>query len=196
MLRWFRETAPIRRKLSVAFSPPEHSGRRFRSAPGFSPPRASSPSARPPTLGGGALLLSAVLGVVMRKAIADPYVTTVVRMEASPRAISTPRSSSPRYTDCVGRMTKAMFVFRKTAQDNIEAAKTLAATTRAAEEERKRTEAAAIAQQAALVVGSIGTGLTGWPPASSPSASPKPCPPPMKNCAATSTRHSINCRKP
>ena len=100
------------------------------------------------------------------------------------------------YVDCVGRLTKAMFTFRKTAQDNIEGAKTLAATTIAAEAERKRTEAAAIAQQAALVVNSIGTGLERSPPANSPSAWPKPCPRPTKNCGTISTPPSTNCRKP
>ncbi len=158
MLRWFRETAPIRRKLSVAFSLQAIlvaicGGSELLVTSG----RLSASTGA--ELCGAALLLSVGLGVVLRKNIADPYVTTVVRMEGLAAGDLDAPIQFTSYTDCVGRMTKAMFTFRKTAQENIEAAQTLAATTIAAEQERKRTEAAAIAQQAALVVNSIGTGL-------------------------------------
>jgi methyl-accepting chemotaxis protein len=158
MLRWFRETAPIRRKLSIAFSLQAIlvalcGGAAFLAGSG----RLAAGTAA--ELCGGALLVSIGLSFVLRKAIADPYVGTVVRMEGLAAGdLDTPIQFTS-YVDCVGRMTKAMFTFRKTALDNIEAGKTLAAATLAAEAERKRAEEAAIAQQAALVVGSIGTGL-------------------------------------
>jgi methyl-accepting chemotaxis protein len=158
MLRWFRETAPIRRKLSVAFSLQAIlvaicGGCELLVTSG----RLSASTAA--DICGAALLVSIGLGVILRKNIADPYVTTVVRMEGLAAGDLDSPIQFTSYVDCVGRLTKAMFTFRKTAQDNIEGAKTLAATTIAAEQERKRTEAAAIAQQAALVVNSIGTGL-------------------------------------
>ena len=158
MLRWFRETAPIRRKLPLRFSLQAILVAPF-AEPLLLATSGTLPASTAAELCGGALLLSICLGVVLRKAIADPYVATVVRMEGLAAGNLDAPIQFTNYVDCVGRLTKAMFTFRKTAQDNIEAAKTLAATTIAAEVERKRTEEAAIAQQAALVVNSIGTGL-------------------------------------
>jgi methyl-accepting chemotaxis protein len=158
MLRWFRETAPIRRKLTIAFG----SQSILVALCGGSTLLVSSGTLPPVTAAeicGGALLASVALGVTMRKTIADPYIATVVRMEALAGGNLDSPIQFTTYKDCVGRMTKAMSTFRKTALDKIEADKAAIAAAQTAEAERKRTEESAIAEQAAILSGSIGTGL-------------------------------------
>jgi methyl-accepting chemotaxis protein len=158
MLRWFRETAPIRRKLTISFGSQTVlvalcSGATLFVSSGMLAPATAA------EICGGALLVSAVLGLTMRKTIADPYVATVIRMEGLAAGNLDSPIQFTSYKDCVGRMTKAMFTFRKTALDKIEADKAAIAAAQAAEEERKRTKEAAIAEQAAILVGSVGAGL-------------------------------------
>lgn len=67
-------------------------------------------------------VIAAVTGSWMREAICDPYVSTVVRMERLAAGdLDTPIEFT-HYTDCVGRMTKAMFTFRETAENNLKQA--------------------------------------------------------------------------
>jgi methyl-accepting chemotaxis protein len=110
-------------------------------------------------IGAAAILISVTLSLICRKAVCDPYVTTVVRMEALAAGNLDSPIQFTSYLDCVGRMTKAMQTFRKTAIDKIEADQAAVAFAKHAEEERKSAEEAAIAEQASLVVGSIGAGL-------------------------------------
>nr|WP_168070590.1 methyl-accepting chemotaxis protein [Sphingomonas kaistensis] len=67
-------------------------------------------------VGAGAAVAAAFLGAWYREAIAHPYVSTVVRMEALAKGDLDSPIEFTTYTDCVGRMTKAMFVFRDTAK--------------------------------------------------------------------------------
>jgi methyl-accepting chemotaxis protein len=71
------------------------------------------------TLGGIATLIAAGMGAWFRIAIAGPYVATVVRMEALATGDLTSPIEFTDYRDCVGRMTKAMFAFRDSAQAQI-----------------------------------------------------------------------------
>ncbi|MEG3176305.1 methyl-accepting chemotaxis protein [Sphingomonas sp. RB3P16] len=64
---------------------------------------------------GGGLLLAHLF----REAIAGPYVTTVVRMEALAAGDLDSPIEFTAFEDCVGRMTKAMFAFRATAQQQL-----------------------------------------------------------------------------
>ena len=158
MLAWYRENAPIRKKLSIAF------GLESALTAGgvLCEFLAASKTIAPSTaleIGVAAVFVSVALGVTLRKTIADPYVNTVVRMEALAAGNLDAPIHFTNYTDCVGRMTKAMATFRKTALDKIEATEQAAIAATQAEEERQRTEQDTIAQQAALVVGSIGSGL-------------------------------------
>jgi methyl-accepting chemotaxis protein len=107
----------------------------------------------------GALLASVALGVVLRNAIAGPYVATVERMEGLAAGDLASPIEFTNYTDCVGRMTKAMFAFRQTALDKAAADAQAAELARHAEAERKRAEDATVAAQTEMVVGSIGKGL-------------------------------------
>lgn len=66
-------------------------------------------------MAGGATLAGAAIGLWFRKGICDPYVTTVVRMEALAAGDLESPIQFTDYKDCVGRMTRAMFTFRDTA---------------------------------------------------------------------------------
>lgn len=58
----------------------------------------------------------AVLASRFREAICVPYVSTVVRMEALAAGDLTTDIAYSEYKDCVGRMARAMFTFRATAE--------------------------------------------------------------------------------
>nr|WP_245842525.1 methyl-accepting chemotaxis protein [Sphingomonas laterariae] len=72
------------------------------------------------TCGVIATLLAIVLGAWFRSAIATPYVTTVVRMEALAAGDLQSPIAHTEFRDCVGRMTKAMFTFRDNARKQID----------------------------------------------------------------------------
>jgi len=134
MFRWFVETAPVRTKLLVSFA--------------IQFVLVALCGAAAVVLGhaavmvcAGALAVSGLAGYLCRKAISDPYVTTVVRMEALAAGdVNTPIRFT-HYTDCVGRMTVAMEVFRK----NLLARETAEAESAAmrADVERQREQATA-----------------------------------------------------
>jgi len=63
-------------------------------------------------------VVAGIIGLRMREAICEPYVSTVVRMEGLAAGdLNTPIEYT-KYKDCVGRMTKAMATFRETAVSN------------------------------------------------------------------------------
>jgi methyl-accepting chemotaxis protein len=158
LLHWFREIAPIRLKLAVAFGLQVGLVAACGAA-GLSFATGEIGIAVLAWASGGALLIAAVLGLVLREAIAGPYVTTVVRMEGLAAGDLEEPIHFTAYRDCVGRMTQAMFTFRQTALDKTEADKAAAAQAVAATEERQRLQARIIAEQAELVVSSLGQGL-------------------------------------
>ena len=108
-MRWFREDAPIRLKLLVAF--------------GVMIGLMLAMALAPAVLGGkllfvgqAALLLAALVAAhLFREAVCVPYVTTVVRMEALAAGDLDSEVQFTTYKDCVGRLTRAMFVFRDNA---------------------------------------------------------------------------------
>ena len=114
MLTWFRETAPIRTKMRVllivytalaVLSACMVSGLLF---------PAGSIAARA-IIGFGIAGIVAIVGVISARAITVPYVNTVTRMEGLAHGDLTSPVAYSDYRDCVGRMTKAMEVFRNTA---------------------------------------------------------------------------------
>jgi methyl-accepting chemotaxis protein len=158
MLKWFRETAPIRRKLSIAFS--------LQAILILSCLITALATVQKPALAqiswivcAAALVVSAVLGIVMRHAIVDPYVATVVRMEALAAGDVDSPVHFTAYSDCVGRMTRAMRVFKDNAMraQALEREQAEARARRVEEDERTRHQAEQ--EMAALVVNSIGVGL-------------------------------------
>lgn len=64
----------------------------------------------------GILLASFLIGLRMRKAIVYPYVSTVERMERLAAGDLKSDIAYVHYSDCVGRMTKAMLDFKTAAQ--------------------------------------------------------------------------------
>jgi methyl-accepting chemotaxis protein len=157
MLKLFRENAPIYRKMSIAFGAQSGLIAICLGAQWFVLEGSLSAEIAL-EICGAMLAVSVALGVVLREAVAAPYVTTVLRMEGLAAGDLESPIQFTSYTDCVGRITKAMFTFRKTALDKVAADKAMAATLA----ERKIAEEtdAAIAAQTVLVAGSIGSGLT------------------------------------
>ncbi|MCD2324382.1 methyl-accepting chemotaxis protein [Sphingomonas sp. IC-56] len=112
-MSWFVADAPIRLKLLIAF------GILF-ALVAVQPVAAwlIAPSSVQ-WLGFGAAGVAAVLGFMFRRAIADPYVSTVLRMEALAAGDLDSPIAHTEHSDCVGRMTKAMFAFRDAAKVQI-----------------------------------------------------------------------------
>jgi methyl-accepting chemotaxis protein len=135
MLRWFKTQAPIRTKfvaLLVGYS-------MLGSVLAATTLLATSGAANGVMLDGVALAaLGAIVLVtlVARKLICDPYVHTVERMEQLAQGDFATPIRYTDHSDCVGRMTKAMDVFRRNGV---------------------ALERSAAAQQ--VVVNSLGTGL-------------------------------------
>ncbi|MFZ5747576.1 MAG: methyl-accepting chemotaxis protein [Pseudomonadota bacterium] len=115
-MAWFRDKAPIRAKLQVAFG--SLAALTFLAAlasvfgdiTGFA-------------IGMAATVAAVVAGAWYRKAIADPYVTTVERMEGLAAGDLNSPILFTENEDCVGRLTKAMFTFRDAALAQQESAR-------------------------------------------------------------------------
>ncbi|NIJ20113.1 methyl-accepting chemotaxis protein [Sphingomonas naasensis] len=112
-MTWFIKDAPIRLKLVIVFSVmcglialPTLAAL---VAPGYAL-----------AVGVVALLAGMFCGAWFRSAIATPYVTTVVRMEALAACDLESPIAFTEYKDCVGRMTKAMLSFRDAARKELE----------------------------------------------------------------------------
>ena len=111
-MNWFRADAPIRLKMLVSYGSLVGLLGIVTLATLLSPAAA-------PWVALGATGLSVVLAHLFREAVCVPYVTTVVRMEGLAAGDLDSPIHFTDYKDCVGRMTKAMFAFRATAQEQI-----------------------------------------------------------------------------
>lgn len=117
-MNWFKTIAPIRMKLLVAFSI-------LASITGIAALTAIIATGGDfivTAITGLCTLAAAALGAIFRKAIADPYVATVVRMEGLAAGDLASQIAFTDYQDCVGRLTKAMFAFRDAAVHQVEQA--------------------------------------------------------------------------
>ncbi len=172
MLTWFRESAPIKSKMTISFgimtaltaaglACGAWSLSRL-GASGGAPVPASAVQAAQLDLAMLALVLvgaSLALGFALNRIIATPYVTTVVRMEALAAGDLASPIQFSRFKDCVGRMTRAMTTFSENAAARIKAEEDAAETRRHAEAERERLQEA-VQTQMNLVVSSIAAGLS------------------------------------
>jgi len=141
MFSWFYRAAPIRTKFSVLTL---LMGLYFCAASALLVFRLKETAGSLDVvvlLSAGALTVGTML--LARKAICDPYVTTVERMEALARGDLASEVRYTHHSDCVGRLTRAMAIFR----DNAEQVQT------AGEAARKAAEAQMI------VVGALAEGL-------------------------------------
>lgn len=112
-MRWFKEAAPIRLKLLVGFG-------MLWSLTAFV--TVTSLVFSGPTvwiIGAVVSVVSGLICLALREAIAGPYVATVVRMEALAAGDLTSPIDFTSNTDCVGRLTKAMFAFKDAAAAQI-----------------------------------------------------------------------------
>ncbi len=136
MISWFRRNAPIRTKFVVM-------GTVYvvlAAIPVATTALAVSGSVAPMILlgvAGGALALTVLLSAVFRTVVCGPYVGTVSRMEGIASGDLTTPIGFTDYRDCVGRMARAMEVFRANGQ---------------------AVQDAAVAQR--QVTGALGTGLS------------------------------------
>ena len=159
-MKWFEEQAPIRLKLASGFSLlvalvcVAVASQGFVEA-GTIGSRASM------AIGGAAVCMAIIASVVMRSYIAEPYVATVVRMEALARGDLTSPIRYTGYTDCVGRMTKAMHAFQEGAVAKIQAESEAATICQSAHTDRQQTEAerARVASQQSEVIALLGRAL-------------------------------------
>jgi methyl-accepting chemotaxis protein len=112
-MHWFVADAPIRLKLLIAFGSMAVACAIITLTAWIAPDS---------TLWVGSLVTLAAFGAAAwyRQAIATPYVTTVLRMEALARGDLGSPIQFTDYQDCVGRLTRAMFSFRDAAQVQVE----------------------------------------------------------------------------
>lgn len=108
-MQWFEATAPIRLKMQVAF------GCMVSLMVLNAIVSAFGPSWITLAIQVGVIGAAIMLAMRFRRAVCDPYVNTVVRMEGLAAGdLSSPIAYND-YKDCVGRMTNAMQTFRNTA---------------------------------------------------------------------------------
>lgn len=119
-VNWFKEIAPIRLKLLVAFG--------FLS--GLTAVAVVVPLIVGPqvalVIGGIEICLAVAASIGLRAMIAEPYVATVVRMEALAAGDLATPIAFVDYRDCVGRLTRAMFTFKEAAAAQLELSKAAA----------------------------------------------------------------------
>ena len=108
-MQWFRAVAPIRLKLLVAFG--------FMVAALISVTLVALVAPTTIFIGVAAVVIfaSALVGASFRRGIADPYVATVVRMEGLAAGDLSGPIAFTEYQDCVGRISRAMLLFRDAA---------------------------------------------------------------------------------
>lgn len=168
MLAWFREVAPIKRKLMLAFGILTllvgiglMAGWWALWCLAASAPPAALASAETglAVVSAAVLIASVVLGRIFARAIFIPYVETVVRMEALALGDTAAPIRFSAYKDCVGRMARAMEIFRENAIARGKAEAEAQAIRAAAVQTQREAEAAAIAAQTTMIVGSIGAAL-------------------------------------
>jgi len=116
MLSWFQRTAPIRTKFKVLIC--IHS---LVAASGVATTyfaAVTEPAQANIFVAVAAALLVVTVAVVLvsAKLISDPYVSTVVRMEALAAGDLHSPIAYQDYKDCIGRMTRAMDIFKSNAE--------------------------------------------------------------------------------
>ncbi|MGK6324746.1 hypothetical protein ACMGDM_16915 [Sphingomonas sp. DT-51] len=115
MIRWFQGDAPIRKKFSTLFC--------LYVALGAVPVATTAAAAMKPEQA-ATLTLMAVVALVLigaltlcaRKLICDPYVSTLVRMERLAQGDFATPIDFGYFQDCVGRMARAMGIFRRNGE--------------------------------------------------------------------------------
>jgi methyl-accepting chemotaxis protein len=113
MFNWFKTQAPIRSKFKVLLVIHSLFAAVFCGAVYLALHGAMVPAA---IVAGATAFLTVMTVIVSGKLICDPYVETVVRMEGLAAGDLSSEIRNTEFSDCVGRMTKAMQVFRDNAE--------------------------------------------------------------------------------
>lgn len=113
MLGWFKKDAPIRTKFDALTG--AHTLLMGTSAVATYMAATGAGGQTPILVSVAALGTMFALDLLSKKLICDPYVTTVVRMEGLAAGDLTSPVLHMDHGDCVGRMTKAMEVFKDNA---------------------------------------------------------------------------------
>ncbi len=114
MLDWFEKQAPIRTKFKVLLGAQTAWSAIALLGTALAETDAASGGVTMGLSGAGLVASLATLALAGRR-ICEPYVNTVVRMEALAAGDTDSVIQYTDYTDCVGRMTKAMSSFRANA---------------------------------------------------------------------------------
>lgn len=114
MITWFIRNAPIRAKLLCAFGL-VLGVQSLAALPVF----LGYPEGVQTAALAGGIAVTALLSLAMRAMIANPYVATVVEMEALAAGKLDVPMERIGYRDCVGRLSRAMSTFRDTAASNL-----------------------------------------------------------------------------
>ena len=162
MLTWFREQVPIRQKLGIVIAIQSvWIAACIACTAGIMAGLLAHEAALAVNV--VVLVIACGIGMVLRQAITEPYVTTVVRME---RLAGGDMDSPIRFTnfkDCVGRMTTAMHVFRSSALAREEAERAAAEQRHLADTVRAEGEAAQAetSRRQSSVMQALGSAMTG-----------------------------------
>lgn len=114
MFSWFEKNAPIRTKFRTLLI--AYTGTSAVSLGAIAYANAGHGEAAL-AIGGGALGVTALIGVISARLITTPYVNTVVRMEGLASGDLDSPIGYSEFRDCVGPMTRAMGVFRDNARE-------------------------------------------------------------------------------
>jgi methyl-accepting chemotaxis protein len=116
MINWFKKHAPIRQKFTVLITATGSFGMVNALVALLVALGAASPLAAV-ILAGLTLLAATAMMMAAKELICAPYVETVVRMEGLAKGDLTTPFPHADHTDCVGRMSAAMEVFRRDASN-------------------------------------------------------------------------------
>ncbi len=111
MIRWFTKNAPVKRKLSIAFGTMAACAAIAASAATW-PASFTFGAVTAVHVAWACVAVGVLAGIAYRYIIATPYVATVVRMEALAAGDFDTPIAYQDYRDCVGRMTRAMEIFK------------------------------------------------------------------------------------
>ncbi len=115
MIRWFTKNAPIKRKLSIAFGTMTALAALGAAAETWPATFTFGGLITPVQFSWACVALTAIMGLAYGYMIATSYVRTVVRMEALAAGDFDSPIQYLDHKDCVGRMARAMEVFKAEA---------------------------------------------------------------------------------
>jgi methyl-accepting chemotaxis protein len=159
MLNWFRETAPLKSKLTVAFGIQTASSA-FVLALLCLREAQLIPAAVAVTIAAATLLICALVAAVTRRMIVVPLQTTIGRLEALAAGDVATTVPLSKNRDCAGRLAKVALALVEASQVHASAGMRDKAQAEANGQASAQSHRQAVDEERALVVRSIGAGLS------------------------------------